>query len=301
MTQAPDPIAVIGAPLDLGAGRRGVDMGPSAIRYAGLSDRLERLGRTVVDLGNVQAAVPEATAVEDERARFLPEIKATCERVAGLVAEATGKGYLPLVLGGDHSVALGSIGAMAKAHGVGGALWVDAHGDFNTPATSPSGNVHGMVLSALLGLADGAFASDAWSLPALDPERVVLVGVRVLDEGEKELLRERGVCVFTMSDVDRLGVEQTFSQALERVAGAGFVHVSFDMDVVDPSVAPGVGTPVQGGFSYREAHLALEVVAESGLLSSLDVVEVNPILDRENATAALAVDLVASALGARIL
>ncbi|MDX6503137.1 MAG: arginase [Gaiellaceae bacterium] len=276
-------------------------MGPSAIRYAGLSDRLERLGRTVVDLGNVQAAVPEATSVEDERARFLPEIKATCERVAGLVAEATGKGYLPVVLGGDHSVALGSIGAMAKAHGVGGALWVDAHGDVNTPATSPSGNVHGMVLSALLGLADGAFASDAWSLPALDPERVVLVGVRVLDEGEKELLRERGVCVFTMSDVDRLGVEQTFSQALERVAGAGFVHVSFDMDVVDPSVAPGVGTPVQGGFSYREAHLALEVVAESGLLSSLDVVEVNPILDRENATAALAVDLVASALGARIL
>jgi arginase len=205
------------------------------------------------------------------------------------------------VLGGDHSVALGSIGAMAKAHGVGGALWVDAHGDVNTPVTSPSGNVHGMVLSALLGLADGAFASDAWPLPALDPERVVLVGVRVLDEGEKELLRERGVCVFTMSDVDRLGVEQTFSQALERVAGDGFVHVSFDMDVVDPSVAPGVGTPVQGGFSYREAHLALEVVAESGLLSSLDVVEVNPILDRENATAALAVDLVASALGARIL
>ncbi|MDX6516950.1 MAG: arginase [Gaiellaceae bacterium] len=276
-------------------------MGPSAIRYAGLSDRLERLGRTVVDLGNVQAAVPEATAVEDERARFLPEIKATCERVAGLVAEATGKGYLPLVLGGDHSVALGSIGAMAKAHGVGGALWVDAHGDVNTPATSPSGNVHGMVLSALLGLADGAFASDAWPLPALDPERVVLVGVRVLDEGEKELLRERGVCVFTMSDVDRLGVEATFSQALERVAGDGFVHVSFDMDVVDPSVAPGVGTPVQGGLSYREAHLGLELVAESGLLSSLDVVEVNPILDRENATAALAVDLVASALGARIL
>jgi arginase len=291
---------VIGAPLDLGAGRRGVDMGPSAIRYAGLSDRLERLGRTVIDLGNVQAAVPEATAVEDERARFLPEIKSTCERVAGLVTEALAKDCFPLVLGGDHSVALGSIGAMAKAHGPGGAIWVDAHGDVNTPGTSPSGNVHGMVLAALLGEVE-AFASDAWVLPALDPGRIVLVGVRVLDEGEKALLREHGVYVFTMSDVDRLGVENTFSQALERAAGDGFVHVSFDMDVVDPAVAPGVGTPVQGGLSYREAHLALEVVAESGLLSSLDVVEVNPILDRENATAALAVDLVASALGARIL
>jgi arginase len=299
-TQALDPIAVIGAPLDLGAGRRGVDMGPSAIRYAGLSDRLERLGRTVIDLGNVQAAVPEATAVEDERARFLPEIKSTCERVAGLVTEALAKDCFPLVLGGDHSVALGSIGAMAKAHGPGGAIWVDAHGDVNTPGTSPSGNVHGMVLAALLGEVE-AFASDAWVLPALDPGRIVLVGVRVLDEGEKALLREHGVYVFTMSDVDRLGVENTFSQALERAAGDGFVHVSFDMDVVDPAVAPGVGTPVQGGLSYREAHLALEVVAESGLLSSLDVVEVNPILDRENATAALAVDLVASALGARIL
>jgi arginase len=276
-------------------------MGPSAIRYAGLSERLERLGRTVVDLGNVQAAVPEATSLDDERARFLPEIKATCERVAGLVAEATAKGYFPLVLGGDHSVALGSVGAMAKAHGVGGVLWVDAHGDVNRPETSPSGNVHGMVLAALLGWANEAFASAAWPLPAVDPERVALVGVRVLDEGEKELLRSRGVCVYTMSDVDRLGVEHTFTEALERVAGDGFVHVSLDVDAVDPTVAPGVGTPVQGGLSYREAHLGLELVAESGLLTSLDVVEVNPILDRENATAVLAVDLVASALGARIL
>jgi arginase len=299
--QAPKPVAVIGAPLDLGAGRRGVDMGPSAIRYAGLYERLAALGLSVLDLGNVQAAVPEATAVEDESARFLPEIKETCERVAALVSRADADGYLPLVLGGDHSVALGSIGAMAKAHGPGGALWIDAHGDLNTPASSPSGNVHGMVLAALLGRADEAFASDAWRLPALDPERVALVGVRVLDEGEKRLLRELGVCVFTMSDVDRLGVEDTFTQALERVAGPGFVHVSFDMDSIDPAAAPGVGTPAQGGLSYREAHLALELVAESGLLSSLDVVEVNPILDRENATATLAVDLVASALGARIL
>jgi arginase len=205
------------------------------------------------------------------------------------------------VLGGDHSIALGSIGAMAKAHGPGGVLWVDAHGDVNTPESSPTGNVHGMVLAALLGWAGDGFESDAWPLPALDPERVALVGVRILDEGEKELLQRHGVFVLTMSDVDRMGVESAFSQALERTAGPGFVHVSFDMDSVDPTVAPGVGTPVQGGLSYREAHLALELVAESGLMSSLDVVEVNPILDRENATATLAVDLVASALGARIL
>jgi arginase len=276
-------------------------MGASAIRYAGLETRLERLGRTVVDYGNVQAAVPEATAVHDERARFLPEIKATCERIAALVGRARAEESLPLVLGGDHSIALGSIGAMAQAHGPGGVLWVDAHGDVNTPESSPSGNVHGMVLAALLGWAGAGFESDAWPLPALDPERVALVGVRILDEGEKELLQRHGVFVLTMSDVDRMGVESAFSQALERTAGPGFVHVSFDMDSVDPTVAPGVGTPVQGGLSYREAHLALELVAESGLMSSLDVVEVNPILDRENATATLAVDLVASALGARIL
>jgi arginase len=298
-TQA--PVAVIGAPLDLGAGRRGVDMGPSAIRYAGLNERLEELGRRVVDYGNVQAAVPEATAIDDERARFLPEIKATCARVAALVGRARAEDCLPLVLGGDHSIALGSIGAMARAHGPGGVLWVDAHGDMNRPEGSPSGNVHGMVLAALLGWAGDGFASDAWPLPALDPERVALVGVRILDEGEKELLNSRGLFVLTMSDVDRMGVEPAFSQALERIAGPGFVHVSFDMDSLDPTVAPGVGTPVQGGLSYREAHLALELVAESGLMSSLDIVEVNPILDRENATAKLAVDLVASALGARIL
>ena len=300
-SQAVRPVAVIGAPLDLGAGRRGVDMGPSAIRYGGLAERLEGLGLKAVDLGNVQAAVPEASSVSNEQARFLPEIKATCERVAALVADADADGYLPVVLGGDHSIALGSIGAMARAHGVGGAIWIDAHGDLNTPETSPTGNVHGMVLAALLGQAGGLFESKSWPLPALDPERVALVGVRRLDDGEKELLRKLGVLVFTMSDVDRLGVEHVFTQALERVAGDGFVHVSFDMDSVDPSVAPGVGTPAQGGLSFREAHLALELVAESHLLSSLDVVEVNPILDRENATGTLAVDLVASALGARIL
>ena len=293
------PVAVIGAGLDLGAGRRGVDMGPSAIRYAGLDERVAQLGRRVEDWGDVETAVLEATEVVDERMRYLPQIKATCERIAALVARASEEDYLPLVLGGDHSVALGSLGGMARAHGPGGVLWLDAHGDLNRPETSPSGNVHGMPLAAALGVAGPEFESNEYPLPAVD--RVALVGVRSLDPGERELLAELDACVFTMSDLDRQGVEPAIREALEHVAGAGFVHVSLDMDVLDPDVAPGVGTPVRGGLSYREAHLALELVAEAGVLSSLEVVEVNPILDRENQTARLAVELVASALGARIL
>jgi len=293
------PVAVIGAGLDLGAGRRGVDMGPSAIRYAGLDERVAQLGRRVEDWGDVETAVLEATEVVDERMRYLPQIKATCERIAALVARASEEDYLPLVLGGDHSVALGSLGGMARAHGPGGVLWLDAHGDLNRPETSPSGNVHGMPLAAALGVAGPEFESNEYPLPAVD--RVALVGVRSLDPGERELLAELDACVFTMSDLDRQGVEPAIREALEHVTGAGFVHVSLDMDVLDPDVAPGVGTPVRGGLSYREAHLALELVAEAGVLSSLEVVEVNPILDRENETAQLAVELVASALGARIL
>ena len=293
------PVAVIGAGLDLGAGRRGVDMGPSAIRYAGLDERVAQLGRRVEDWGDVETAVLEATEVVDERMRYLPQIKATCERIAALVARASEEDYLPLVLGGDHSVALGSLGGMARAHGPGGVLWLDAHGDLNRPETSPSGNVHGMPLAAALGVAGPEFESNEYPLPAVD--RVALVGVRSLDPGESELLAELDACVFTMSDLDRQGVEPAIREALEHVTGAGFVHVSLDMDVLDPDVAPGVGTPVRGGLSYREAHLALELVAEAGVLSSLEVVEVNPILDRENETAQLAVELVASALGARIL
>jgi arginase len=294
-------VAVIGAALDLGAGRRGVDMGPSAIRYAGLARRLEELGRESVDWGNVETAVAEATVVADTRVRFLPEVKAACERVAAVVSRALEGGYLPLVLGGDHSVALGTLGGLASVHGPGGVLWIDAHGDLNRPETSPSGNVHGMPLAAALGLAGPEFESSAWPLPAVEPERVALVGVRALDRGERELLQGLGARVFTMSEIDRTGVEPVMREALEVIAGPGFVHVSLDMDALDPEIAPGVGTPVMGGLSYREAHLALELVAESGLAGSLEVVEVNPILDRVNATAELAVGLVASALGARIL
>ena len=294
-------VAVIGASLDLGAGRRGVDMGPSAIRYAGLESRLAQLGLEVVDLGNVETAVAEATEQGDARLRYLDPIKVACQQVADLVAWAATDGHLPLVLGGDHSVALGTLGGLARVHGPGGVLWLDAHADLNTPETTPSGNVHGMALAAALGIAGPAFASDGWPLPAVQRGRVALVGVRSLDLGERELLQRLDARVFTMSDLDRKGVQRVMEEALDHVAGPNFVHVSLDLDVVDPEVAPGVGTPVRGGLSYREAHLALELVAEAGSTGSLEVVEVNPILDSENRTGQLAVELIASALGARIL
>ena len=294
-------VAIIGAPLDLGSGRRGVDMGPSAIRYAGIDDRLGGLGLACADWGNVETAVVEAATEGDPHARFLDAIKAACEQVAELVMRARRAHLVPVVLGGDHSVAIGTLGGLASMDGPGGVLWFDAHGDLNTPATSPSGNVHGMPLAAALGLADDAFASDAWQLPALDPEHVVLVGIRSLDAGERELVKDLGVAVYTMTDLDRRGVEPVVREALERLAGASFVHVSLDMDVVDPEAAPGVGTPVRGGLSYREAHLAMELVAEWGGFGSFEIAEVNPILDRENATGRLAVELAASAFGERIL
>jgi arginase len=293
-------VAIIGAALDLGAGRRGVDMGPSAIRYAGLSDRLERAGIEVQDRGNVEAPLAETQASGSENARFLDKILETCARVAEEVESARGEGLLPLVLGGDHSIAIGTLSGLA-ADGPGGVLWLDAHGDLNTPETTPSGNVHGMPLAAALGRCGGAFSGDGLRLPALDPRRVALVGVRSLDPGEQALVRELEVAVYTISDLDRRGVEPVITEALERVAGDSFVHVSVDLDVVDPEVAPGVGDPVRGGLSYREAHLALELVAEAGVVDAVELVEVNPIRDHENTTAGLAVELAASALGARIL
>jgi arginase len=293
------PVALIGAGLDLGAGRRGVDMGPSAIRYAGLQERIESLGRVCVDHGDVRVAVPEATDVGDPRARYLDSIKTSCGRVAALVAEARAGGFLPLVLGGDHSIAIGTLGGMARAHGPGGVLWIDAHGDLNRPETSPTGNVHGMPLAAAFGAAGAEFESEAWPTPSV--ARAALVGVRSLDPGERALIGELEVRVFTMTDLDRRGTERVLGEALAFLADTAYLHVSFDLDAVDPMVAPGVGTPVRGGLSYREAHLALELVAESGRLESLELVELNPILDRANETGFLAVELAASALGARIL
>jgi arginase len=293
------PVAVIGAGLDLGAGRRGVDMGPSAIRYAGLAARLAEIGADVQDSGDIHSPVPEATEAGASNAHYLRPILAACELVAGLVADAARGGRVPVTLGGDHSIAMGTLGGMAAVRGPGGVLWIDAHGDLNRPETSPTGNVHGMPLAAALGVAGEAFAEVAYPVPSVT--KAALFGTRSLDPGERDLIRRLGLRVYTMKELDERGVQVCMAEALDYLGGSPFVHVSLDLDAVDPMFAPGVGTPVRGGLSYREAHLALELVAESGLADSLDVVEVNPILDRENETGALAVELVASALGARIL
>jgi arginase len=296
------PVQIIGAPLDLGQRRRGVDMGPSALRYAGLEARLTSIGRDVLDRGNVATGEPEGLAAGDHRARYLDAILETCAALAEVVTAARRDSAVPLVLGGDHSVAIGTMAGLAAAAGhVGGVLWIDAHGDVNRPETTPSGNVHGMPLAASLAHAGDAFSHPALTIPSVDPARVALVGVRELDPEEQALVRSIGLRVFTMSEIDRIGIERAVTEALARVAGPGFVHVSLDMDALDPEVAPGVGTPVRGGLTYREAHLACELVAESELAGSFEVVEVNPILDRANTTASTAVALVASALGKTIL
>ena len=297
------PIGVIGAALDLGSGRRGVDMGPSAIRYAQLGERIEELGLSIHDHGNVRTAMSEAVDQGDPSARYWSAIKRTCEELADHVAATLGEGEMPLVLGGDHSIAIGTLGGLARFHGApGGVLWLDAHSDINTPSTSPSGNVHGMPLAVALGLADDPrFEASAWPLPMIVPEHTVLVGIRSVDGGERTRLRDLGLRVFTMEDVDRRGMRDVMEEAIAIVAGGPFMHVSLDMDVLDPDQAPGVGTPVRGGITYREAHLAMEMLSTSGKVSSLEVVEVNPVLDERNATAALAVEMMLSALGARIL
>jgi arginase len=274
-------------------------MGPSAIRYAGLQERIAALGRECVDWGDVDADVAEATVIGDPQARYLDAILGSCGQIAAQVEKAVAEGYLPLVLGGDHSVAMGTLGGMAQAHGPGAVLWVDAHADMNRPSTSPSGNVHGMPLAEALGAAGKEFSERAWPVPSV--ERAAIVGARSIDAGERLLIAELGVRVFTMSDIDRHGIERAMREALAFLQGASFLHASVDLDAVDPMFAPGVGTRVQGGLSYREAHLALELLAESELMDSLELVEVNPILDEENRTASLAVELAASALGARIL
>jgi arginase len=294
-------VAVLGAALDLGQGRRGVDMGPSAIRYAELVGRLAELGLGVHDLGMVAEDPIEALDPGDDRAKYLDEILVVCGEIAGHVEASSRGGELPLVLGGDHSLALGVFGGLARVHGPVATVWFDAHADCNTPATTPSGNVHGMGLSGALGWGGERFSGGRWPAPSVDEDRAVLIGVRALDPGERERLRESRVRVYTMSEIDRLGMEAVIRGALERVAGAAHVHVSLDMDVMDPFWAPGVGTAVRGGISYREAHLAMELLAESGAVDSLEVVEVNPILDRENMTGQLAVELICSALGQRIL
>jgi arginase len=300
-------VHIIGVPLDLGGARRGVDMGPSAFRIAGLAERLGKLGYRVVDRGNLAAPIQETEEPRDERQKYVHVIAGVCRLVYAAALEAFESGATPLLLGGDHSLAAGSIAAAAawgqtNAHLPIGLIWVDAHGDMNTPVTSASGNVHGMPLAAVLGPEPSELSQiGGWS-PKVLPTHTVLVGVRNLDEREKTAVRESHVHVFTIKDVDRLGISAVVEQAVA-LAGAGTagIHVSFDLDACDPSIAPGVGTPVRGGLNYREAHTLMEIVAESDTLMSLDMVEVNPTLDVRNATAELGTELVLSALGMKIL
>ena len=300
------PVHIIGVSLDLGGNRRGVDMGPSAFRIAGLGERLSALGMAVVDEGDLVAPIPETKSFGDPGKKYIREITRVCEKLYKASLGVFDRGAFPLVLGGDHSLAAGSVAATAdfvrreqKALGL---IWVDAHGDMNTPATSGSGNVHGMPLASLLGPEPAELSRIGGFSPKVLPQHTVLIGIRNLDEREKELVRGSGVHVFTMKDIDRAGIASVAEQALT-IAGTntGGVHVSFDMDVCDPTIAPGVGTPVKGGLDYREAHMVMEIVADSGLLRALDLVEVNPILDDRNMTAILGVELAASALGQKII
>jgi arginase len=294
-------IDILGVPLDMGADRRGVDMGPSAIRYAHLQQGLEELGYAVEDKGNVDVPIAEMCQVTEPKLKYIDCIVPMARRVAGAVATSVQGGRLPLVLGGDHSIALGSIRGAAK-HKKLGLLWIDAHADFNTDETTPSGNIHGMPLAALCGLGDRRLVQ-LWdeAVPVVDPKNVVVIGARDLDAGEKKNLSEAGVMVLSLEQIDRMGMHAAVSRAIEKISrDTDGLYLSFDVDSLDPRHAPGVGTPVSGGLTYREAHLACEMIAETGKLAGMDMVEVNPILDVQNQTAHLAVELILSALGRRV-
>jgi arginase len=299
-------LAIIGAPLDLGAGRRGVDMGPSALRVAGLNARLEALGFRVDDLGNVQVEQQESARPGPANARYLHHIAATCKDLSAKVERAAGQGKFPIVLGGDHSVAVGTVSGMAahfrKRKRAIGLIWMDAHTDMNTPGTSPSGNVHGMPLACLCGTGPRPLTHINGYAPKVNPANVVLVGIRDVDITERPVVKNSGVTVFTMRDVDERGMRAVMQEAINIASlGTAGIHLSLDMDGVDPREAPGVGTPVRGGISYREAHLAMEMLADSRLLTSMEIVEVNPVLDEANRTALLGVELLLSAMGKRII
>ncbi|HXA68101.1 MAG TPA: arginase [Bryobacteraceae bacterium] len=299
-------ITIIGVPLDLGAGRRGVDMGPSAVRVANLNARLSEIGFEVEDLGNVPVAQPESHPEGQPHAKYLPQITQTCTHLAELVEKQMSAGKCPLILGGDHSLAVGTVSGVSKhLRDRGeklGMIWIDAHTDMNTPATSPSGNVHGMPLACCIGLGPKELTDIFGFSPKVAPENVALVGIRSVDDDERDNVQRSGVHAFTMRDIDERGMRSVIEESI-RIAGTGTAgfHVSLDMDAVDPREAPGVGTPVRGGITYREAHLAMETMCDSGRMTSMEVVEVNPVIDEVNRTAALAVELVMSAMGKRIL
>lgn len=299
-------IAIIGAPLDLGTNRRGVDMGPSAIRVANIGPRLATLGYQIEDWGNVAVEQPERAPQGPANARYLPQIAETCRRLARTVEQAMARGQMPLVLGGDHSVAIGTVAGVSrhfrKRKARIGLIWVDAHPDMNTPQTSPSGNVHGMPLACSIGMGPRSLTHIYGYAPKVDPKNVAIIGLRDVDLLEKPHVKRSGVRAFTMRDIDERGMRAIMAEALEIAsAGADGFHLSLDMDSVDPQEAPGVGTPVRGGLNYREAHLAMEMICDSGRMVSMEVVEVNPVIDEANRTAVLAVELVMSALGKRIL
>ncbi|HYP29138.1 MAG TPA: arginase [Blastocatellia bacterium] len=299
-------VKIIGVPMDLGAGRRGVDMGPSAIRIAGLNQAIALLGYEVNDGGNVHVAPPESMPPESARARYLPEISAACEELAMRVEEALEDGALPVVLGGDHSIAIGSFAGLASYHRKRGQkvgiIWLDAHSDINTPRSSPSGNIHGMPLAALLGHGAKELTDVAGFAPKVLPENTVIIGARSVDPGEREMLKSLNIRVFTMSELDERGLARVIEEAIEIASrNTAGIHVTFDMDFIDPFYAPGVGTPERGGATYRESHLAMEKIAASGKVLSVELAEVNPLFDTANQTGLLAVELILSALGKKIL
>jgi arginase len=299
-------ISIIGAPLDLGQDRRGVDMGPSAVRVANLNERIRSLGWEVEDLGNIAVEQAEAWPAGDPHAKYLTQIAAACGALAGMVGHVLASGRMPLVLGGDHSVAIGTVAGAAdhfrrQGRNI-GVIWLDAHADMNTPETSPSGNIHGMPLACIAGMGPAGLADLLGFRPKAPPRNTIIVGLRDVDQLEKPHVRDSGVRAFTMRDIDERGLRAVMDEAIHLACDgtAGF-HLSLDMDFVDPREAPGVGTPVRGGVTYREAHLAMEMICDSGKMLSLEAVEVNPVIDEFNRTADLAVELVMSGLGKRIL
>jgi arginase len=297
-----EPVGIFGVPMDLGQDRRGVDMGPSAIRYARLEACLEDLGHRVTDLGNAGVPIPEVVA-SGEEVKHLAAVKSVCEELSERAAAIVSEGLFPIFLGGDHAIAIGTVSGVASSTSGArtGVIWVDAHADFNTPATSPSGNIHGMPLATLTGRGPPDLVEIGGPGASIETEDVVVVGLRSVDVEEKNLLREAGVKVYTMKDIDAYGAARVVRSAIKGLKHVDRVHLSLDLDAVDPEVAPGVGTPVRGGLTYREAHLLMELVNEASIVSSLDVVEVNPILDVKNGTATLAVELVESLMGRRII
>ena len=297
-----EPVGIFGVPMDLGQDRRGVDMGPSAIRYAQIEAALEELGHRVTDLGNAGVPIPEVVAAGEE-VKHLAAVTSVCEEISERAAAIVADGLFPIFLGGDHSIVIGTVSGVARSapEERTGLIWVDAHADFNTPATSPSGNIHGMPLATLTGRGHPDLVGIGGPGASVRSEDVVIVGLRSVDVQEKNLLHEAGVKVYTMREIDAYGAARVVRAAIRDLSHVDRVHLSVDLDVVDPEVAPGVGTPVRGGLTYREAHLLMELVNEAGIVASLDVVEVNPILDVKNGTATLAVELVESLMGRRII